>query len=215
MKSEGVNENSGIVLGILQAIDGEDKVTQRAVASELGVALGLVNTYLRRFVRKGLVKVQAAPARRYAYYLTPKGFAEKSKLTAQYFSHSFAFFRTAKEDCRAILSQASDRHMKRLAMVGVSDLTEIMLLYAPSFDVQVTAIHDERYPAATHLGVPVVTSLVQLSGAKASDGLVITDLVSPAASTRMAIAAIGADKVLIPKLIEVRARARAGRSNSR
>src|SRR6187200_2017267 len=120
MKSEGVNEDSGIVLGILQAIDSEDKITQRAVANELGIALGLVNTYLRRFVRKGLVKVQAAPARRYAYYLTPKGFAEKSKLTAQYFSHSFAFFRTAKEDCRAILSQASERRMKRLAMVGIS-----------------------------------------------------------------------------------------------
>jgi len=209
-----VNEDAGIVLGILQAIDSEDKVTQRGVASELGIALGLVNTYLRRFVRKGLVKVHAAPARRYAYYLTPKGFAEKSKLTAQYFSHSFAFFRTAKEDCRAILSQASDLRMKRLAMVGVSDLTEIMLLYAPSFDVQITAIHDERYQGATYLGISVVASLDQLSGANASDGLIITDLVNPEAAAKKAIAAIGIDKVLIPKLIEVRARTRAGRSRS-
>jgi DNA-binding MarR family transcriptional regulator len=215
MKSEGVNEDSGIVLGILQAIDSEDKITQRAVANELGIALGLVNTYLRRFVRKGLVKVQAAPARRYAYYLTPKGFAEKSKLTAQYFSHSFAFFRTAKEDCRAILSQASERRMKRLAMVGISDLTEIMLLYAPSFDVQVTAVHHYGYAATTYLGVPVVTALDQLSGEKASDGLVITDLVSPEAATKKAIAAVGVEKVLIPKLIEVRARTRARRSNSK
>lgn len=215
MKSEGVNEDSGIVLGILQAIDSEDKVTQRAVANELGIALGLVNTYLRRFVRKGLVKVKAAPARRYAYYLTPKGFSEKSKLTAQYFSHSFAFFRTAKEDCRAILSDASDRRMKRLAMVGISDLTEIMLLYAPSFDVQVTAVHDESHAAATYLGVPVVTSLDQLSGAKASDGLVITDLVNPEGSMKKAVAAVGVEKVLVPKLIEVRTRTRARRSSSK
>jgi DNA-binding MarR family transcriptional regulator len=215
MKSEGVDEDTGIALGILQAIDSEDKVTQRAVASELGIALGLVNTYVRRFVRKGLVKVKAAPARRYAYYLTPKGFAEKSKLTAQYFSHSFAFFRTAKEDCRAVLSQASDRRMKRLAMVGIGDLTEIMLLYAPSFDVQVIAVHDDSYAAATYLSVPIITSLDQLSDANAFDGLVITDLVSPEASVKKAVAAVGVEKVLIPKLIEVRTRTIARRSSSK
>ena len=47
------------------------------LAAELGMAVGLVNAYLNRCIQKGLVKATQAPARRYAYYLTPQGFARK------------------------------------------------------------------------------------------------------------------------------------------
>ena len=45
---------------------------------------------------KGLVKMSQVPLNRYAYYLTPQGFAEKSRLTAEYLSVSFNFFRRAR-----------------------------------------------------------------------------------------------------------------------
>src|SRR5436190_22361295 len=84
-----------IVLHLLNSVD-DGAQSQRRIAEELGIALGLVNAYLKRCVKKGFVKVSQAPARRYAYYLTPNGFAEKSRLTVQYLSDSFAFFRQAK-----------------------------------------------------------------------------------------------------------------------
>src|SRR3546814_3869106 len=68
-----------ITLGLLNAGDGDRAVTQRGIAADLGIAVGLVNAYLKRCVNKGLIKVQQLPKRRYAYYLTPKGFAEKSQ----------------------------------------------------------------------------------------------------------------------------------------
>ena len=68
--------DSEITLGVLNAVDENSGVTQRGVAKEVGIALGLTNTYLKRCVKKGLIKVQQAPANRYAYYLTPKGFSE-------------------------------------------------------------------------------------------------------------------------------------------
>ena len=64
-------------LEILQAIENKKDVTQRHLANRLDVALGLANSYLKRCVRKGLVKIQQAPANRYFYYLTPMGFSEK------------------------------------------------------------------------------------------------------------------------------------------
>jgi hypothetical protein len=64
--------------------------SQRLLASELGIALGLV-TPTSRCVKKGLVKVRSAPARRYAYYLTPQDFAEKSRLTVNYLPIHSAF----------------------------------------------------------------------------------------------------------------------------
>jgi len=72
------------MLGLLESVERGGEQSQRRLASELGVALGLVNAYLKRCINKGLVKVSEAPARRYAYYLTPHGFTEKSRLTVEY-----------------------------------------------------------------------------------------------------------------------------------
>src|SRR5215467_8252347 len=107
MSSTAQNEdNQRIVLGLLQSVERDGGQSQRRLASELGIALGLVNAYVRRCVKKGLVKVRAAPTRRYAYYLTPQGFAEKSRLTVEYLSHSFSFFRQARVECGKVLVEA-------------------------------------------------------------------------------------------------------------
>ena len=73
-------------------IERDNAITQRALAGELGIALGLANAYLRRCVRKGLVKMHQVPINRYAYYLTPQGLSEKSRLTAEYLAVSLDFF---------------------------------------------------------------------------------------------------------------------------
>lgn len=83
--------DNGIILGLLKSVEQDGGRSQRRLAAELGIALGLVNAYLKRCVSKGLVKVQNVPARRYAYYLTPKGFAEKSRLTVNYLTSSLIF----------------------------------------------------------------------------------------------------------------------------
>jgi DNA-binding MarR family transcriptional regulator len=77
-------EQTRILLGLLESVSRDGTRSQRHLANDLDIALGLVNAYLRRCVNKGLVKVSQVPARRYAYYLTPKGFAEKSRLTVEF-----------------------------------------------------------------------------------------------------------------------------------
>ena len=56
-----------VTLEILQAIEKKEDVTQRHLANRLDVALGLANSYLKRCVNKGLIKIQQAPANRYLY----------------------------------------------------------------------------------------------------------------------------------------------------
>ena len=48
-------------------------ISQRSLARELGIALGLTNAYLRRCIHRGWIKASQAPANRYAYYVTPRG----------------------------------------------------------------------------------------------------------------------------------------------
>src|ERR1700685_3834729 len=77
-------EDTAILLGVLSAVERDSGVTQRHLAHELKIALGLINAYVRRCAKKGFIKIRQVPLNRYAYYLTPRGFAEKSCLTAEY-----------------------------------------------------------------------------------------------------------------------------------
>src|ERR1700704_4647095 len=148
-------EKTRIMLGLLESVERGGGQSQRRLASELGVALGLVNAYLKRCITKGLVKVSGAPARRYAYYLTPHGFTEKSRLTVEYLSYSFTLFRRAKTDYAAALDAARGRGFARIAILGVSDLAEIAALCALDTGIAIVAVVDAQSELERFAGVPV------------------------------------------------------------
>ena len=134
------NADDEIVLAVLDVVERDTHLTQRHVASELGIALGLANAYLKRCVRKGLIKVSQVPRRRYAYYLTPQGFTEKSRLTATYLAHSLSFFRRARAQCGEIFAAAEARGQRQLALVGSGDLAEIATLVAREHPVTIVGV---------------------------------------------------------------------------
>src|SRR5947207_15296026 len=168
------SENARIVLGLLESVERDGAQSQRKLASDLGVALGLVNADLKRCVKKGLLKIGQAPARRYAYYLTPHGFAEKSRLTVEYLSSSFSFFRHAREDCSSVLRTAHARGWNRVALIGVSDLAEIATLCALEQGITIVAVVDAKARRDRFVDIPVVPSLDAVPGG--FDALVITHL---------------------------------------
>jgi DNA-binding MarR family transcriptional regulator len=191
-----------IVLGLLTSVEVDGARSQRRIAVELGVALGLVNAYLKRSIKKGLVKVGQAPARRYAYYLTPQGFSEKSRLTIEYLSSSFALFRKAKEDYGKVFDRAHMLGLERIVLAGKSDLCEIAILCAVDSPVKIVAIVDSDDNESPFIGVKVVRSYADV--AEPFDGVVVTDLTRPRSVFDEAIAALGAQKVLAPDLLGLR-----------
>src|SRR6185437_10978637 len=136
------SEDERLVLGLLESVERDSAKSQRRLAAELGIAVGLVNAYLNRCIQKGLVKVTEAPARRYAYYLTPQGFAEKSRLTVEYLSASFSFFRQARADCTQTFALAKERNFQTLVLCGKSDLAEIAVLSAAYCGIAIAGIVD-------------------------------------------------------------------------
>jgi DNA-binding MarR family transcriptional regulator len=195
-------ENPRIVLGLLESVERDGGQSQRRLASELGIALGLVNAYLKRCVKKGLVKVAGAPARRYAYYLTPQGFAEKSRLTVEYLSVSFSFFRQAKTDCALAFEAARTRGFARVALLGVSDLAEIATICAHESGVSITVVIDPRSALERFVGIPVSSAI---DGASSDfDAVVVTDLLTPHETVEAAVKRFGADRVLVPALLAER-----------
>jgi DNA-binding MarR family transcriptional regulator len=195
------SENARIVLGILESVERDGAQSQRKLASDLGIALGLVNAYLKRCVKKGLLKIGQAPARRYAYYLTPHGFAEKSRLTVEYLSTSFSFFRRAREDCASVLKAAHARGWTRIALVGVSDLAEVAIICALEQGITIVAVVDAKTTSNRFVGTTVVSSIDTVPGG--FDALVITDLEATRESLRAVSASVNGERVLVPTLLQI------------
>jgi predicted transcriptional regulator len=187
-----------ILLGLLDAVERGD-VTQRRLSRELGIAVGLVNAYVKRCIKKGLIKVKQVPPRRYAYYLTPKGFLEKSQLVANYFVRSFDFFRRARGSCEAVLAKAAATGHRRLALIGASELGEIALIVATEVNVTIVAVIDETRAGTRLLNVPVVADKGGI--ASGVDAVVITALSEPQAAYDDAVASFGANKVYVPGML--------------
>jgi DNA-binding MarR family transcriptional regulator len=196
------SKNARIVLGLLESVERDGAQSQRKLASDLGIALGLVNAYLRRCVKKGLLKIGQAPARRYAYYLTPHGFAEKSRLTVEYLSSSFSFFRRAREDCSSVLQAAHARGWNRVALIGVSDLAEIAMLCALEQGITIVAVVDANRENTSFVGTSVVKSIAAVPGG--CDALVVTDLQATLESVQSMVNQLDSDRVLVPALLGIR-----------
>jgi DNA-binding MarR family transcriptional regulator len=187
--------DAGIILRVLDAVERDPAITQRSVARELGIALGLANAYLKRCVNKGLIKINQIPRRRYAYYLTPQGFAEKSRLTASYLAHSFAFFRQARSQCAGLFAEAAGRGQRRLALIGHGDLAEIANLVVREFPLEIAGI----ITASTNGDKLKAES----NGLGDIDAVVVTTLVQVRETYAAAIEAFGASRVHAPALLRV------------
>jgi hypothetical protein len=194
-------ERSRIVLGLLESVERDGRRTQRHHASEYGVALGLVNAYLNYCIKKGFVKVRKIPAHRYFYYLTPKGFAEKSRLTITLISNSLTFFRAARADYSAAFREFAGQEMTRIVLVGMSDLAEIAMICATENGVVLVGIVDQGSDRAQFAGLPVLKSFENIPGN--FDGAVITDLTNPQAAYDGATARLGVDSVIAPNILGI------------
>lgn len=187
---------------LLSRVEREANVSQRKLATDLGVALGLVNTYLKRCVRKGLIKVREAPSRRYAYYLTPKGFAEKSRLTAEYLSWSLTFFRRARGECGDAMAEAQRRGWRRVGLAGAGDLAEIAILSASEAGIVVAGIVDPAEAGKMLLGVVTIAGPAELS--PTADGWIITAINEPQSVYDRIVRVVGPEHAIALPMLSVR-----------
>ena len=194
------DNESRITLGLLNMVDGNSSASQRSMASSLGIALGLANAYLKRCVKKGLIKVSQAPANRYAYYLTPQGFSEKSRLTAEFLKQSFNLFRHARTEGAELLGQCQARGWNRIALYGLGDLSEIMTLSVRDYDVELVCVIDRDAEVAEFAGLPVFRDM---PAPQDVDAKIICDIAKPQAAYDDACAGFPADRVLAPGVLHI------------
>lgn len=195
-------QDAATMAALLDAIGASDAHTQRSLAGRLDIALGLANALLKRCVSKGLIKIQAAPARRYAYYLTPKGFAEKSRLVAEYLSVSLSFFRRARSQYEEAFVTAAARGLRKVAIAGSGELAEIALLSASAAGLSVVAVIAPGRNDAEFHGRPVCADLQGALGCGA-ELIAIADAAAPQAIYDGLRKHLPLERLIAPALLHV------------
>ena len=140
-------------LKLLEAVEQDSRVTQRSLATKLGIALGLTNIYLRRLVRKGYIKCVNVQSNRISYLITPRGIAEKARLTYEFMDYSLHLYGEVRQHLRAALQECAAAH-KRVAIYGRGEAAELAYLSLKECGLEPVAFFDHE-SGLEFLGMPV------------------------------------------------------------
>ena len=127
---------------LLDEISRNNKVTQRDLSRRLGVALGLINSYIKNLTSKGYVTIAAIPRNRYKYYLTPNGFIEKTRLTYHHLQNFTNLYRSARQDFQKLFQNLQKENIKRVVFCGADEVTEIAYITLQEFEIELAGVVD-------------------------------------------------------------------------
>jgi len=142
-------------LQLLDEISKGNRLTQRDLSRTLGVALGLINSYVKNLISKGYITVSKIPKKRYQYYLTPSGFAEKTRLTFQHFQNFTNLYKVARRDFHEFFTKVSGSEITNILFCGVDEVTEIAYLSLKETDLRLSGVIDEREAGKSFFGVEI------------------------------------------------------------
>jgi DNA-binding MarR family transcriptional regulator len=140
---------------MLDELAAGEPISQREIAGRLGIALGLVNSYLKTLVHKGYVQVKTCPRNRYAYLLTPSGIAEKSRYAYQQVAHYHKLFLVTRQDSLIFFQGLHVQGVRNVAFCGVDEFTEIAYLSLREAGIGLLGVMDERRFGQRFLDLPI------------------------------------------------------------
>ena len=130
-------------LKILERVDNNDTPSQRDLARDLNISLGLVNSFIKRLAQKGYFKMGHLPNNRVRYALTPRGVAEKSRLTHTYIQHCFKFYRDTRKKLEDLYAELETQGVRRIVFYGAGDLAEIAYISLQQSRIELVAVVDD------------------------------------------------------------------------
>jgi len=140
-------------LQLLEAVEQNARVTQRTLATKLGIALGLTNIYLKRLVRKGYIKVVNVQSNRISYLITPRGIVEKARLTYEFMDYSLHLYAGVRQRLRTVFQECAAGG-RRVAIFGRGEAAELAYLSLKEAGLDPVAIFDGE-AGGDFLGMPV------------------------------------------------------------
>ena len=150
-----LEQNNLHELEILKQIEESPTLTNRTAATRLGVSVKLAHETLKRMVSRGLLHVKKLNSRRWDYFLTPSGIAEKARLTVEFVEFSMEFYREARRQSAQVCRELSEENLKTVALLGSGDIAEIVYLGIQEWDLTLLGVFDDGADKESFMGVDV------------------------------------------------------------
>jgi len=158
-------------LQILDELSSNEALTQRDISQRLGIALGLVNSFIKNLIAKGYVTVKAIPPKRYAYYLTPKGLAEKTRLAYDLLQDYTRIYREAKNGFNKLFRDLEQEGYRRVAFAGVDEVAEIAFITLHETTLELACVVDRENAGGRFFGREIMN--LEVLGDKDYDCVVV------------------------------------------
>jgi hypothetical protein len=108
--------------------------------------------------------------------LTPKGFAEKTRLTYEFIQYSFHFYKKARETLKVLLRNLEKDGVRTVVFYGASDLAEIAYVSLKETSLELAGIVDDFKSGERFLGMTILHPAT-LSGLE-YDRIIVTSISS-------------------------------------
>lgn len=131
-------------LRILEEIEKDSTISQRTLSQRIDISVGLVNRFIKRLVEKGYFKATTIPSHRVKYILTPKGIAEKTRLTYEYLRYSLRFYREIKESLHEVLDEIIEDGIETVLLYGSGEIAELAILFSKVGRVEIAGLVDDE-----------------------------------------------------------------------
>jgi DNA-binding MarR family transcriptional regulator len=131
-------------LELLQELEKNPIISQRELSHKFGIALGVTNACLKRMVRIGWIRITGFNHRKIGYYLTPKGFAEKARLSLHLISWTVQHYSALKDIIGRKFLEIQNRGIERIVFYGVSDEMEVAYITLQGVNLELVGIVEDE-----------------------------------------------------------------------
>ncbi len=148
--------NKNNELNFLSYLEDGKETTQKNISNNISVSIGFINALIKKFLKKGVIKIKQAPYKRFIYYLTPQGFSEKARLVNEYFNDSLLFFKSLRLEFNELFSKDS---CSGYYLYGTGEVCEIAILSAKENKKKIISIIDPSFKNKKYLDLNVLKKI--------------------------------------------------------
>lgn len=131
---------------LLDAIEKNPKVTQRELSELLGGAVSMINQYIDKYEKEGLLTKVYTSTKIVEYRITEKGIDRRKLLNIHYLKAAQAIHKDAREEIVNFLKKISENGFKKIILYGAGVVTDIIvqtLNYDQVLDIEIIGIVDD------------------------------------------------------------------------
>ncbi len=139
-----IEKNKLLELKILKHVEQTPRLNNRMAANELGCSVKLSHELLGKMVHNELLRIEKLHSRRWDYFLTPKGMAEKARLTLEFLEFSMQFYHEARKESSSLCRELAEKGITKISFIGAGELAEVAYLGIKEWNLELEEVYDNE-----------------------------------------------------------------------